>query len=413
MESLFAYHSSPAGYPRLGLVARTFDMPNRRHATAAALKHRLTRWERERGNTTFTVIGLEKLTPEQRMEMVTIYVSLRERYPAVRADRLEFGARGLTGKVGDSYVYAANFPLLRKVLTEGGMPGTPETYRFARAIASTVGRGARELVHEIDATADVRVNDVTAAGSIRISISATSDKGRRGIQSTWAASNASRLRRSLPASVLPTEVSLAALTLVHEFGHLVDGTVTEFGPETVDRVYGALSAAVLGGERPHLYQWRKHLANYPVWLLEGSAGPVAGGRSRAAATRAALGPIITDTLGTYAATSRDELFAESFMLCWVTADPALRSALTLFRDELVATGIARPGKARKPRVKTKDSGDVVPAKPTAVRHHGDPLRHAETFFAEAPTEQQADHIGQLGQVRTVNELLNEQESSTR
>ena len=353
MSELFLHEPSPAGYPRLGLVARTLRLPDRSHATAASIGHRLTMWERERGNAGFVVTGLEALSPAQRLELAHVYVALRERYPHVTVDRLDLAARQLPGRLGETLVYHANFPLLRAALAEVGAGGTPETYALALALSKTLGRRGQELAAEVEATREFRVADVTAAGSIKLSVVTTSTKGRTAQASRWSATNRSRLRRKLPVEILPSGVSLAALTLVHEFGHLVDGTVAAGGSQIVDRVYGRLSEVLLGGGRPHLYQWRRHLANYPAWALSNASGPVSGGSVRAQTTRAALSPLITEQLGTYAASSRDELFAEAFMLAWVARDPSLRSQLSPLRDELVAVGIGRSTAPRRHARRTR------------------------------------------------------------
>lgn len=355
MESLFLHESSPNGYPKIGLSPRTIKLPEKSKATAFAVGRKLTKWEHERGNTSFEVTGLERLTPIQRLEAVSVYVALREWYPSVVVDRLDLGVRGISDKLGYSYIYAANFPILRSVLSQAGMKGDPDTYAFASALAKTLGRKAPALNSEINDTKLLGVNDITTAGAIKIGSMATSARGIKELVSTWKSRNSKRTTRKLPLEVQPVTVSLLALTLVHEFGHLVDGTLADFGSDALDKVYGAISAQILDITKPDISQWRFHLANYPVNILEGSRGPKTGGNSRSKTTKSALNGTITEKLGSYAATSRDELMAEAFMLAWTAKDKELKKSLHKIKEELVKVGVGRNTAPRNINTKNKSN----------------------------------------------------------
>jgi hypothetical protein len=341
MEHLFLESSSPNGYPKLGLSPKTIKLPEISKASPTALRNKVVKWEKSRGNDTFEVTGLERLTPTQRLEAISVYIALREWYPAVVVDRLDLGVRGVSDKLGYSYIYAANFPILRAVFKESNLKGSPEAYSFASALARTLGRKAVELNSEIEDSKLLEVNDITTAGSIKIGSTATSSKGIKELISSWKVRNNKRASKRKPLAVQPVSVSLLALTLVHEFGHLVDGALADLGAEALDKVYGAISTQVLDIDKPDINQWRFHLANYPVNILEGSKGPAAGGSSRSKNNKSALNISITEKLGTYAATSRDELMAEAFMLAWTAKDKELKKSLNKIREELVNVGLGR------------------------------------------------------------------------
>lgn len=341
MEHLFAPQSSPKGYPKIGLVARTIQLPERSKASAEAIAKKIIRWEHSKGNTSFIVTGLDKLTPDQRLEVAHIYISLREWYPSVVADRLDLGVRGISDKLGYSYIYSATFPILRDVFMSTSMRGTPEAYEFTSALAKTLGRKAVELNREIQDTKLLGVQDITTAGSIKIGVMATSTRGIKEMQSMWKSKNTKSVNSKRHLEVQPVEVSLLALTLIHEFAHLVDGVLADHGSNALDKVYGAISTQVLDIDKPEMTQWRFHLANYPVSILENSKGPVSGGQSRSKTTKSALGTSISEKLGKYASTSREELMAEAFMLAWTAKDRKLKRSLNKIREELVNLGIGR------------------------------------------------------------------------
>lgn len=347
MEHLFVSHSSPKGYPKIGLSAKSIQLPERSKASAKAITNKIVNWERARGNSSFVVTGLEKLTPDQRLEVAHIYISLREWYPLVVADRLDLGVRGISDKLGYSYIYSATFPILRNVFTSTSMRGTPEAYEFASALAKTLGRKAVDLNREVKDTKLLGVQDITTAGSIKIGVMATSARGIKEMHSIWNSKNSKSVSSKRHLEVQPVEVSLLALTLVHEFAHLVDGALADQGPHALDRVYGAISTQVLDIDRPEISQWRFHLANYPVSILENSKGPVSGGQSRSKTTKSALGVSISEKLGKYASTSREELMAEAFMLAWTAKDRKLKRSLNKIREELVEIGIARATPPKK------------------------------------------------------------------
>jgi hypothetical protein len=283
-------------------------------STPGALARSVERWEAGRGNAGFGVRHACAHHVDVATELLSVYVTLRERFAAVRPDYLDLAADLGDGLSGAAWTYPDLFPHLRARAAVSGT-GDPHTLL---AMGGPVRRRERDSA--------AGVCDVTASGCIELSkVFATRTGYRRhvAVVSTHETSRVAAGRCATP----PTETQLAVSTLVHEFGHLVDAEVGTRGVDALDAVYGELSAAVFG-TRPKISQWRYHLANYPA-LAGAVPGPYAGRGVRRRATRAALAVPIGSVLGRYAASSRDECFAEAFCFAHCGAPP-LRERLRPF-----------------------------------------------------------------------------------
>lgn len=341
------YH--PNGYPQLGLVAHSLKLRFRPDASLRRLRRRLEDWEATRGNPYFEARGLERLPVPLAFELAHVYTALREWHPEVRPDWVDFKAP-LEGKTLGLAASYAGESALREAADEVGVEtftdllvelkhwdGDPE---LARAAMQAVQVAIRE-------PASLRIHQLGATGSISLDGQFASARRYRELLEYWERRNARAAERGRPRRVPPLAVSAASYVLCHEFGHLLDDTIAELGLKVAEPVYARLSQALLGGRRPRLTQWGRHLMNYPTDhdLLP---GPHMGGRARQRIVRRALKDTIAYQLGSYAPTNRDELFAESFALAYCAGDRALRTRLRPLRDALVAVGLGRSC-APKPR----------------------------------------------------------------
>jgi hypothetical protein len=224
-------------------------------------------------------------------ELAGVYVSLRERYPAVAPGRVDFASRRLGPLLGQATLPD---PLPTSVIELSACLGHP-----------------RCLGH---------------------------------IRQRWAHEATRSSAPAAPARVAPTRLSEAALVLVHEFGHLVDHHVDRLGRTAAERVYGALSLAAFPDRlqrSPRPDRWTAYLFNYPTADRMAMPGRQAGGPARAAIIRAALNEELSAAFGRYATTSREELFAEAFAAMYGTPDRQLARGLTRLRRALEDVGVAR------------------------------------------------------------------------
>lgn len=340
----------PHGYPRLGLVAHSLELRYRPNASLRRLRARLEAWEAARGNPHFEARNLDRLPVALAFELTHVYVALREMYPSVFADFVDFRAP-LEGKaLGMAISYSGELAL-RWAADETGVEtvedlmlelkqwdGDPELARAALAAAEVV----------INEPAAFRMHQIGAAGAISLDGQFASARRYRELLTYWERKNARAEARHRPRRVPELSVSAATYVLTHEFGHLLDDVMCEAGMPVAEPVWAKLSQALLGGARPKLTQWGRHLMNYPTShaLLP---GPHMGGRNRQQIVRRTLRTELAHLLGSYAPTSRDELFAESFALAWCAGDVTLRRQLRPMREVLVRVGLGRSHAPRRAR----------------------------------------------------------------
>jgi hypothetical protein len=281
-------------YRRLGLSPVSVDFARAR--SADAVRSRVERWERLHSGAGFRAVHLERLPLETARELAGVFVSLRERHPAVRPARVDFASRGLD-----------------RLLGQATLPEPPEP------------------------------------ASIELSACLGHPRCLARIERKWSDDARRSSARGAPPRAAPSRLSSPAMVLVHEFGHLVDDAVTGLGRGVAEHVYGALSLAAHGRHQrrpPRPNQWTAHLLNYPTDDRSGLPGYAAGGARRAAIIRSALAEDIGSRFGRYATTSREELFAEAFTAMYGTPDPRLGAALTALRRALEDVGVARRRRRR-------------------------------------------------------------------
>jgi hypothetical protein len=340
------YH--PHGYPNLGLSARTLDVRYRKGASVTKLAQDLEAWEHARGNHQFKVRRLSRLHPELAFELVHVYVALREMYPQVRVDSINFCSDDIDqDTLAVASPYPRFIPLLRELVEYGYI--TDHTDREAVIAAGreafSDAKSRRVLLEELDAVEDLKVGDVTTSGSIELGPTFSRKREYQKLLKYWRYRNLLAERAGTPARVMGVKTSAAAMTLVHEFGHLVESELLEKSEREVNRVYGVLSQIVLGTTRPAPTQWRYHLVNYPSSRYSPAKGKLEGSAERRKETKRALRMTIREKLGAYAHTCRDELFAEAFAAAYTHGDRQLRDEFRAFRYALTRCGL---GVLRRP-----------------------------------------------------------------
>jgi hypothetical protein len=182
------------------------------------------------------------------------------------------------------------------------------------------------------------VQDPGATGYIVFGDLFKNSRKYRRILKSWQVRNEKAVGRGNLPRVVWSRVSVASLTLMHEFGHLVENELLAQGRHAVEAVYGALSEVLLEVDEPSSLQYRYHLVNYPTYYYTKEQGRNAGGERRGKATRQALHTAIRSKMGTYATTVRDELFAECFAHAYGGA--RMRRELAPFVRALKETGVA-------------------------------------------------------------------------
>jgi hypothetical protein len=304
----------PNGYPELGLASQSLPMRFRRDANLRSLANRVERWEAEHDNPGFRIFGLPQVSAPLAFELAHVLVSLRERYPKVRLDHLSMTVRYPSEQMlAQATLYPLTFPSLRAVMADGWSAETMDTLR------DELYRGLHD---ELELLRSFRGSTrVDVSGSVELSRYITSRAGQAAMVEFWEQRNASRVRAGRPPRLPETVTTPATLVLVHEFGHLVDAELWAAGAETAEPVYRVLSELLLGVSDPSPQQWRYHLVNYPSELCD---GPASGGKARGRATRRALGDQLAASVGAYAVTNREELFAETFALAHCGSEPVRR-----------------------------------------------------------------------------------------
>jgi hypothetical protein len=328
----------PRGYPRLGLKARTVNLDT---TDPAVLTRRIERWERRMGNSGFEARNLHRPAPEVAAEMANVYVALRERYPTVRPEYVDFASGDVDkGTLGTSLIYPAVFPTLRTAADLYDVDDLDELVDVATIDADPeVVSMRRSLRREAQWIAGVR--DVTCSGAIDMSRTFATKKHYAALVTYWERRNELARAAGRPPRVPQLAVSPVTFVLLHEFGHLVDGELLSDGYENGVDTYGAISAAVFGIDQPAPTAWRYHLINYPAaYAPTETHGPYGRNKDRAAETKQRLRWVIGETLGSYAWNSRDEVFAEAFALAQ-GGSTALRTRLAPMLRALETAGLRR------------------------------------------------------------------------
>lgn len=331
----------PNGYPQIGLTARTLPLKFRTDANLLTLRKRLERWERAQGNHSFRARNLEKIPKALAFELVHVYVALRERFPDVQPDYIDFRVENDKNTLAYALSYSENYPMLRRIASDLELELVPlernELYETAGEILPQP-QEKRAAVAEAHAAWDVQVGNLFATGSISFGdVFATKTK-YQGLLNYWARRNANARAAGRPLRQPPVKVSAASMVFIHEFGHLVEAELMQRPYRQFEKVYDALTTAVLGQEAsPN--QWRYHLVNYPTYSFTKVRGAHVGSKSRQRATRKALRRTIADTLGTYAPSTREELFAEAFTFSLTHAQRSVRSQLDPLQASLKDCGL--------------------------------------------------------------------------
>lgn len=332
----------PNGYPELGLVAKTIKLRYRKGASVGNLVKKIERWESAHGNEGFRARHLTKLPVELAYELCNVYISLRERYPDVKPDYVDFsaGAETMQGStLGLSTTYPAMFPTLREAAETYASDDTTSILEYIREDDMYVWP-RNDLRREKAWLVDVQ--NVSRSGVIELGGVFAKARKYKALKDYWQLRNARAELLGRPLRTPALTTSEATFVFVHEFGHLVEGELYAGGDwRQGEAAYGAISRSIFGGVKPKVRQWRKHLINYPAYVsLEHTYGPHQGGAHRQRATRSALHDQIGWKLGTYAAAARDEIFAEAFALGHC-ATPKLRNELSGLLRALEGSGIRK------------------------------------------------------------------------
>lgn len=331
MPLQFAYR--PNGYPEAGLQARTLQMRYRHDANLENLAEKLETWEEEHGNPHFEAKNLHRANPALAFELSHAYVALRERFHHVHPEYLSFATPMGNQTLALAWQYAAEFPSLRST---GVDPHDEDS--LAEIVATLEPAAQRKLRADVERA--LTVSDPYASGCIDISSLFSSERRYRHLLAYWRRRNARAQALGVAPRVPVLCTSAATFTLVHEFGHLVDADLMENDYEAAEHVYAALSYCILGEWPRSDRQWLNHFINYPIGVAA-IPGPAQGDAERRRYVRVQNRQAIISTLTRYAATNRDELFAEAFALSFVSGDPELRARLEPFRAALRDVGMLR------------------------------------------------------------------------
>lgn len=333
----------PGGYPEFGLVARTLPMRYRPGVSLTNLQTKLERWERKHGNPSFRAIRLHRLPAPLAFELAHVYVALRERYPEIRPDYVDFRSVIKGGALGEAYGYSEFFPAMRRLARDGYAPeDTDELAEMASALLDgDLADLADTAKAEVEVMAKGKVIDPLASGAIHLADVFSKPRSYRALLLRWTRRNLGAASQGWSARIAPFSVSPAAFVLIHEFGHLVESELLCRREADVRRVYGSLSRCLFGGRTPRANQWRYHLWNYPTYPGSPQPGRHTGNAERQRQTRKALTPDIRAKFGMYATSCRDELFAEAFGYAHTAPTSAERASLRPFLDELAKIGMRK------------------------------------------------------------------------
>ena len=334
----------PNGYPHLGLVPRSIKIRYRDGMTAKTLKTRLEKWERANGNPKFEARKLTKLPAPLAYELVQVYIAMRERFPEIKPDYINFYAQLGHNELGEAITYVDNLPVLQSLLCEGIIDdqeqyGVDDLIDIIKYYGGSQGE-VRAVIGETTFVKDEAVIDPLAVGVISLGSVYGKKRSYQKLLNFWAAMNERAKAQGLPPRAPETGVSAAAFTLIHEFGHLVESRLMATKRKNVEKVYGVLSEIILGVNKPKPNQWRYHLINYPSYYYTTIQGKHVGGLSRQRDTRRLLRADIRETLGTYATVKRDEIFAESFAHAYAGNSVKFRNRFKPFVDTLKDLNLA-------------------------------------------------------------------------
>lgn len=330
------------GYPTLGLSANSLHIPSRSDASPARLSASVERWERSiGGSTSFKLRSMSRIPIELAQEAAHVYVSLREAFPSASPSYVDLASRPLSRWYGS--LLPANQPLALATTYECVEPLRSLTdYRLPpRSVLESLKAPSLELRSAVAQAESLGISDVWTTGGIDLSTSFGSRTAYLELLKMRA--KPSRPHPSGTRAAIPHVLSALSYALVHEFGHLVDAELAILGSDAREFVYGELSCAVLGLDKtPSVKQYSLHLVNYPSIS---HPGPHAGSVARARILKSSTGSSIASVLGRYAATNRDELFAESFVAMYAADNIELRHDLKRFRAALCEVGL---GTLRRP-----------------------------------------------------------------
>lgn len=332
IDTMAKIEHHPGGYPELGLVAKTLTLRYRDGVSLRKLREKVERWEHEHGNEGFRARNLGKLPPKLAYELCHVYISLRERYPEVKPDYVDFAASGVesNGAVGLSTIYPSTFPTLREAAETYAIEDIPSLLEYIRE-DDVYTWPRKDLRRERAWLGDAR--NVNRSGVIELGSVFSRVRTYKALREFWRRRNARAELLGRPLRTPHLATSEAAFVFIHEFGHLVEGELFAGGSwRKGEKAYAALSRAILGEDKPNVRQWRNHLINYPCFVApETTYGPHQGGETRQTETRRALRHKIAEKLGTYAPVARDEIFAEAFALSHCAAEGRRKELSQLHR----------------------------------------------------------------------------------
>lgn len=312
----------------MGLVPATLPLRYRKDANLRSLIARLEQWEHSRGNHRFRAWNLDRLRPEIAFEVVQVYVALRERYPQVRPDYVDFSSSANDGVLGWAVSYRDAYPTLRQLIS-GAVSITEfdSGEQMIEQIAVTDPVLRRQMRREFTVASTTQMRDLTATGYIELGRTFRTRAGYLGLMRQGEIHNTHAVCRGHPPRVPEMTLSPVAATLVHEFGHLVEAELIALGYPPLERTYRDLSELLLGVRPVSDRQWRHHLINFPAYRHTSLPGPVHQSKTQGRETKRVLRKLIAAVIGTYALTSRDELFAEAFTVAYGAHDPQVRNRL--------------------------------------------------------------------------------------
>ena len=338
---------SPGGYPRLGLspVGLTFST-----RSANKVGKQLNDAEHKRGNYRFEGFGLGRMDVSLANEFASVYLALTQRYKGVYIDRINFcrdvstlGARVLGSSMGSGI----EWPTLHGLAYEFGEMDVRDV--IARIedpdMDPKIRNKARREASRV--TSSTYHRDMTAHGQIDLSECFSHPKCYGTLQSYWVMRNAIMTAKGKPSRLVDNRVSGGAFVLLHEFGHVVDWAAQEMGKDAYAHVMEALERGLLKDPAGRwmvknsnlsdndLTRSDARLLNYPSWFTV-----VPGDGLRRRQVRHAVGPYISDSLGSYAYLAREEIFAEAFALSLSAKDDDLMERLSGFQVALRDIGIA-------------------------------------------------------------------------